>query len=134
MSVLPFWYVDDMLIDFPRPPSLSLSLSLSFSVCLSVSVCFSLYFSLSLSLSLSLALSLSHSLTLHIHTVLHGCQLCQGEQAVSLTSCTLEESADIRSTFYVVGTAFVDVGEKELTPRRVLVFQVTDSKHNKMKI
>ena len=33
-----------------------------------------------------------------------------------------------------VGTAFVDVGKKEPTQGRVLVFQVTDSKHNKMKI
>ena len=62
-------------------------------------------------------------------TVIHGYQLCQGEQAVSLTSCTLGESADTRNTFYVVGTAFVDVGEKEPTQGRVLVFQVTDSKH-----
>ena len=70
-------------------------------------------------------LSPSHSTC----TVIHGYQLCQGEQAVSLTSCTLGESADTRNTFYVVGTAFVDVGEKEPTQGRVLVFQVTDSKY-----
>ena len=28
-----------------------------------------------------------------------------------------------------MGTAFVDVGEKEPTQGRVLVFQITDSKH-----
>ena len=76
--------------------------------------------------------TLSLSLFWRTHTVLHGYQLCQGEQAVSLTSCTLGESADTRNTFYVVGTAFVDVGEKEPTQGRVMVFQVTDSKHDKM--
>ena len=111
MSILPFWYVDNMLIHFPHPP---------LSPCLSLSLSLSLLLSLSPSLSLPVCLSLS--LTLHIRTVLHGYQLCQGEQAVSLTSCTLGESADTRSTFYVVGTAFVDVGEKEPTQGRVLVF------------
>ena len=101
--------------------------------CLSLFVTLSL--SLSLLLSLSISLSLCHSLSLlHLShtltcTVIHGYQLCQGEQAVSLTSCTLGESADTRNNFYVVGTAFVDVGEKEPTQGRVLVFQVIDSKH-----
>ena len=87
---------------------------------------FSPSFSLPLSLPPSLPLFLS---LLHAHAVIHGYQLRQGEQAVSLTSCTLGESADTRNTFYVVGTAFVDVGEKEPTQGRVLVFLVTDSKH-----
>ena len=65
----------------------------------------------------------------HTHTVLHGYQLCQGEQAVSLTSCTLGESVDTKNIFYVVGTAFVDIGEREPTQGRVLVFQVTDSEY-----
>ena len=69
------------------------------------------------------------SLSLSPLTVLHGYQLCQGEQAVSLTSCTLGESADSKNTFFVVGTAFVDIGEKEPTQGRVMIFQVTDSEY-----
>ena len=83
----------------------------------------------SLSSSLSSHLhpkSLSHSLSL---TVVHGYQLCQGEHAVSVTSCTLGETGDPKNTFYVVGTAFVDVGEKEPTLGRVLVFSVSDSEY-----
>ena len=66
-------------------------------------------------IKLSLSLSLSHA-------VLHDYQLCQGEQGVSLTSCILGESAETKNTFYVVGTAFVDIGEREPTQGRVLVF------------
>ena len=106
-----------------------LHISLSLSVCLTLPLSLDLAITLNLSFSLFLPLSpssISLSLTC---TVIHGYQLCQGEQAVSLTSCTLGESADTRNTFYVVGTAFVDVGEKEPTQGRVLVFQVTDSEH-----
>ena len=46
-----------------------------------------------------------------------------------MTSCTLGENGDTKNTFYVVGTAFVDVGEKEPTLGRVLVFSVSDSKY-----
>ena len=46
---------------------------------------------------------------------------------MSLTSCTLGESGDQKNTFFIVGTAFVDVGEREPTQGRVLVLQVTDS-------
>ena len=48
-----------------------------------------------------------------------------------MTSCTLGDSGDVKSTFYVVGTAFVDVSEREPSQGRVLVFQVTDSKLKK---
>ena len=52
MLILPFWYVDNMLIHFPHPPPLPVCLSL----------CFSLSCSLFLPLSLSLSVCLSLSL------------------------------------------------------------------------
>ena len=105
--------------------SLSICLILPLSLSLSLSCSHSLSLFLSVPPSLSLApspLSPSPSISLSLtRTVIHGYQLCQGEQAISLTSCTLGESADTRNTFYVVGTAFVDVREKEPTQGRVLV-------------
>ena len=47
-----------------------------------------------------------------------------------MTSCTLGVSGDPKNTFYMVGTAFVDVGAKEPTQGRVLVFHVSDSESN----
>lgn len=66
-----------------------------------------------------------HTLAHTTHTVLHAYQLAPREHAVSITSCSM--GGDMRNTYFVVGTAFVDPTQKEPTKGRILVFQVTES-------
>ncbi len=65
----------------------------------------------------------------YVCIALHGFQLLRTEQAVSMTSCTLGAPDDAKSTYYIVGTAFVNPNEKEPKQGRILVLKVTASKH-----